>query len=74
VKVILTIEITPEIENQFERVGVADFGKYRYVVKSERRLIAEGAVHNPGRAHFSVLLRRIADDAKQREFQRVMSE
>lgn len=68
----LIIEITPELENQFETVGVAEFGDYRYSVKSGRRLIAEGVVHNPGRSHFSILLARIAEDAKQREFERIM--
>lgn len=68
----LTIEITSELENQLERVGVAEFGEYRYVVKSGRRLITQGVVHNPSRAHFSILLKRIAEDAKQKEFNRVM--
>jgi hypothetical protein len=68
----LTIEIIPEIANQFATVGAAEFGEYRYIVKSRRRQIAEGVVHNPGRSHFSVLLKRIAEDAKQREFERVM--
>lgn len=68
---ILILEIIPELDNQFARIGVADFGEYRYVVRSGRRIVVEGTVHNPKRSHFSLLLSRISEDAKQREFQRI---
>lgn len=68
----LIVEIVPEMGNQFAIVGAAEFGEYCYTVRSGKRLVAEGSVHNPGRSHFSLLLRRIADDAKTREFKRIM--
>lgn len=70
----LSVEITPEIDNQFASVGIAEFGEYRYTARSGRRLIAEGVVHNPGRSHFSILLRRISEDAKLREFTQIVGE
>lgn len=70
-KDVLTIEIIPELSNQFASVGVADFGEYRYLVKNGKRLIAEGVVHNPQSAHFSVLLKRVSEDAKLRELERI---
>lgn len=69
---VLVVEIAPELDNQFASVGIADFGEYRYTVRSGKRLVAEGVVHNPQRSHFSLLLRRISEDAKSRELQRIM--
>jgi hypothetical protein len=69
----LVVEITNDERNHAEQVGIT-FGNYNYVVKVGRNVIASGRVENQPRKHFSLLLAAIANDARTREFERVVNE
>lgn len=48
-------------------------GRYEYVVKVNRKVIASGEVDSHDRAkHWSLLLRKIAEDGRERLFKEVM--
>ena len=56
-----------------EALGIALSGSYDYVVKVGRKEIARGRIENHDRrTHFSLLLNKVAEDARQKELERVM--
>lgn len=70
----LTLEITnDESYPTLEATGIARRGNYRYVVKVGKKVIDQGQVNDVERdMHYSLLVQRVANDAKQRELNRIV--
>lgn len=52
--------------------GTCNEGRYRYVVKINRRVVGEGEVDHDRSKHWSLLLRKIAADGRDRLFTEVV--
>jgi hypothetical protein len=61
-------------ETLSESVGIMLQGRYHYTVTARGREIAEGDIDSPTKKHWSVLLSRLAQHAKEQEFERVVGE
>lgn len=66
----LIVEIYNHSINQ---IGGCPEGLYNYLVKVNRVVIASGEVKHDRNTHWSVLLKKIAEDGQRRELQRVIS-
>lgn len=68
----LIIEIENLGGNGVNGIGTCGEGEYRYAVKVNRLVIAEGTIKYDRTKHWSLLLRKIAEDGRDRLFKQVM--
>lgn len=65
----LIVEIYNKNINQ---IGGCPEGSYSYVVKVNRKVVASGEVGHDKQTHWSLLLKKIAEDGRIREFERII--